>query len=367
MKKNWIYITLFSFVFLLTACSKDDPPGTIGQTPGNTDCEDSAEWTISSCAVFDGGPGKDGIPSVDAPNFILASDVDYLEDTDLVVGVFSDGALKAYPHPIMDWHEIVNDKIGNTSMAITYCPLTGTAIGWDRMIDGALTSFGVSGLLYNTNLIPYDRKTDSNWSQIGLESVNGTQAGNRITTHHLIETEWETWKTMFPNSLVMTEDTGFDRNYGTYPYGDYRTNHRFLIFPVSNEDERLERKERGLGILINGRAKFYNRGSFRDAPITVVPDNFLGTELVVIGSWDKNIVVAYERTLEDGTALTFTAIEDESNDSSAVMIDNEGNKWNILGVAVEGPREGSRLTAPESFIGYWFAWATFYPDLELYE
>ena len=351
-----IYTSGFLAIILLLCACKKKP---------DDNCENSPDWIIPSCEVFDGGPGKDGIPSVDEPNFSLVADVDYLSNNDLVIGVYMDGQVKAYPHPILNWHEIVNDVVGNVPMAITYCPLTGTAIGWDRTIEGEVTTFGVSGLLYNTNLIPYDRKTDSNWSQIFLKGVNGELASRRIQTYPVIETTWDTWKKQFPNSEVMNTSTGFGRDYDLYPYGDYRSNDNALIFPISNDDSRLGRKDRGLGVLINNQAKFYPVDRFVNGTFEVVSDYFQETQLVIMGSQEMNFVVVYESLLPDGTELQFAAVESEDN-SLVLMEDQEGNQWNMLGVAISGPRTGERLNAPESFVGFWFAWAAFYPNPEIF-
>ena len=191
-------LLLFALLYLFGSCA---------QSTDDT-CENSADWAIPSCEVFDGGPGKDGIPSVDEPQFSFTNTIDFLSGEDLVVGVYENGTYKAYPHPILDWHEIVNDNIGGRPLAITYCPLTGTAIGWERAIDGEVTTFGVSGLLYNTNLIPYDRKTDTNWSQIFLKGINGELNERSIETYPVIETSWETWQMLFPNASVMNTNTG---------------------------------------------------------------------------------------------------------------------------------------------------------------
>ncbi|MFQ5448036.1 MAG: DUF3179 domain-containing (seleno)protein, partial [Saprospiraceae bacterium] len=238
----------------------------------------------------------------------------------------------------------------------------GTGIGWVRQVNGFITTFGVSGLLYNTNLIPYDRNSDSNWSQMLLKSVNGPLIGKEIETYPLVETTWQTWKAMYPNSKIMNTNTGFNRSYGVYPYGGYKTNEQ-LIFPVKPDDTRLPRKERGLGIIVDGKAKFYRFEQF-DAPVAVHQDVFKGVELVVVGSSHQNFMAAYNRQLPDGTMLEFSAVVETGN--PVVMTDNEGNEWNIFGEAVSGPRAGSALTPTESFIGYWFSWGAFYPNAEIF-
>ena len=146
------YIISLCIVTLLISCSSTSnslETGNQDQTP---------EWLIPLNEVRDGGPGKDGIPSIDNPQFTNANSVDFLNDEDLVVGIINNNEVKAYPHIILDWHEVVNDDIGGNAITINYCPLTGTAFGWNSMVNDSPTTFGVSGLLYNANLILYDRK-----------------------------------------------------------------------------------------------------------------------------------------------------------------------------------------------------------------
>ena len=347
ISKN-LFLLLPILLFVFTNCGDDDASST--------------SWTIPSNEVFDGGPGKDGIPSVDDAKFATASATDYLANDDLVLGIQVGDEIKAYTHPVLDWHEIVNDEINGLAVAITYCPLTGTGIGWDRTIDGSVTEFGVSGLLYNSNLIPYDRKTDSNWSQMANECVNGNLINTPIQTHLLVETTWETWKAMYPDSKVLTTDTGKNRNYGTYPYGNYKTSSS-LNFPISIDDDRLHSKERVLGVLINGKAKAYQFDEFPGTDISILEDEFEGKKLVLVGSEDKNFMVAFEREFK-GTMRTFTPLQ---NESPAVMQDEEGNKYDFFGKVLEGTDVGELLESPTNYIGYWFSWGAFYPDTEIYE
>ncbi|TAK40289.1 MAG: DUF3179 domain-containing protein [Saprospiraceae bacterium] len=349
--------------FLLAACNGNSDQVTPGPGPGPGPGPNDTSWLIPKDQVFDGGPGKDGIPSIDNPQFSPAGSISFLAPGDLVLGVKVGDEIRAYPHPILDWHEIVNDEVNGIPMAITYCPLTGTGIGWDRTVGGSTTTFGVSGLLYNTNLIPYDRASGSNWSQMLLKSVNGSLKGEFVKTYPLIETTWQTWQSMFPDSKVLNTNTGYNRNYGVYPYGTYKTNHDQLLFPVDPDDERLLRKTRGLGVIVDGEAKFYRFNKF-DAQVTVQQDVIKGVELVVVGSSHQNFLTAFERKLADGTLLEFTAIVQSGN--PVVMKDNEGNEWNLFGEAVSGPRTGERLAQAESFIGYWFSWGAFYPGLEIF-
>ena len=354
MKKILSFFSIFIFAYGVYSCSNDDfvPPTTSGGGNAN-------DWLIPIDEVRDGGPGKDGIPSIDSPIFEDVSSINYLAPDDLVIGIRDGQNVKAYPHPVLDWHEIVNDVVGDKQLALTYCPLTGTAIGWNRRINGFVTTFGVSGLLYNSNLIPYDRTTDSNWSQMRLDCVNGELAGKDIELYQVVETTWSTWKSMYPNSKVLTTNTGFNRQYGSYPYGNYRTS-QSLLFPVSEDDNRLHPKERVLGVIADGKAKVYTFETF--ATSAVIEDTFKGFDLIIAGSKQDNYIVAFQRTFSD---LNFSPYSNSEN-TNIIMKDNEGNVWDIFGEAISGPRTGEVLKNVPSFIGYWFSWAAFYPETEIF-
>ncbi len=252
-----IYFSIL-LVFLWTIMACESEPDTRPSLGGGSNLTNDGTWSIPIDEVHDGGPGKDGIPALEFPIMIQAPNASYLADFDLIVGYKSNDEIRAYPHQILDWHEIINDGTKNENFAITYCPLTGTAIGWNRDIGNTTTTFGVSGLLYNTNLIPYDRFSGSNWSQIGLECVNGGLKGEKADVIQVIETTWGNWRNMYPETKVTSINTGHSRSYGTYPYGDYKTNHSFFIFPVSPKDDRLSSKQRVLGVIDNNSVKVYN-------------------------------------------------------------------------------------------------------------
>ena len=318
-------------------------------------------WTIPLNEVYDGGPGKDGIPAVSEPKFISVEEVDYLSDEDLVLGFAEGGEIRAYPHNILNWHEIVNDRVGDAYISVTYCPLTGTGIGWNRVIDGEVNTFGVSGLLYNTNLIPYDRLTDSHWSQIRGDCVNGKLIRRQIETHHLVETTWRTWKEMYPSSKVMSTETGYGRNYLVYPYAGYTLMDDFLLFPVSHTDSRLLKKERVHGIVISGSARVYQFSDFGEQVI-IKQDQFKGQDFVIVGNGKDNFIASYQSDPGDGTVLEFKAVQDQY---PVVMTDQECNAWDLFGMAVSGPREGTRLKPSGGFNGYWLAFAAFFPGAQI--
>ncbi len=350
-------------IIILTILSCSDSSDISTTIPGGGN---QNNWLVPTNQVLDGGVGKDGILALVNPGLIEPSNATYLQDEDLVVGYRVGDDFRAYPHKILDWHEIINDDLGSQSIAITYCPLTGTAIGWNRLLDGQITTFGVSGLLYNTNLIPYDRLTDSNWSQMRLDCINGNFLGDQISTYQVVETTWGTWKEMFPSTMVVSDNTGLGRPYGLYPYfdengADYRID-PFLIFPIEIDDSRLPRKKRVHGLIINGHAKVYPLSEFENET-TLIEDSFQGTDLIVIGDQHLNLVNSFQKALPDGSVLDFTPVQ---NQLPAVLADNEGNQWDIFGVALSGPRIGQKLVPTQSFIGFWFSWGTFYPGAEIY-
>jgi hypothetical protein len=357
MKIHLIATTLFSFLVSTSSCETENNLPSPGLNPGNS----GGDWLIPQNQVRDGGPGKDGIPALETPHRVTVGDPlnQYLSEEDLVLGFHHQGEIVAYPHPILDWHEIINDNVNGKAIAVTYCPLTGTGIGWDRMVDGAETTFGVSGLLYNSNLIPYDRNTNSNWSQIRLECVNGPLIGVDAVVLPLIELPWKTWKELYPESMVTSAATGYSRSYGSYPYGSYKTSSS-LIFPVIPTDNRLHAKERVLAVVVKGDARVYRFESFGPEP-ALIRDEFRGTPLVVAGIQDE-YMVAFATEAEDGTVLEFEAGPDKGT-----LADQEGNVWDLFGTAVSGPRTGQRLQPLKSFMAYWFSVAAFYPEPAIYE
>jgi hypothetical protein len=360
MKTISIFL-LASFV-MLSACTDEEITNLDGTPipPGGDDSNNQSSWLIPQNEVRDGGPGKDGIPAITGSDFGSPGEVNYLSDDDLVLGFVDGNDVRAYPHSILDWHEIINDNTENHSLAVIYCPLTGTGIGWDRVLDGKETTFGVSGLLYNTNIIPYDRETDSNWSQLLLKSVNGKLKGTTAKTYNLFETTWKTWKQMYPSTKVVTMQTGYNRNYGRYPYGSYKTSDN-LIFPISNNDPRLKPKERVLGVIIDEKAKAYKFDKTASGN-KVIGDSFQGTKLVVIKNANANFIVAFKRVLPDGTELGFEAVQ---NQLPVILKDNEGTTWDVFGRGISGPRAGAQLETVPQMMGYWFAFPAFYPDLEI--
>ena len=362
MKKALSYFAGYVFLtVLVTACFNKEP----GRSTGGT--IDDEIWLIPQTRVVDSGLGFDGIPALELPLLVDATDVDYLKPNDLVIGFFTGDNYRVYPHKILDWHEIINDRDDDLHFTINYCPLTGTGMAWDQFIKGQKTTYGVSGFVYNANLMPYDRRTESLWSQMLVRCIQGEKVGEEPVHYSVIETTWETWQQLYPNSSVLSISTGFERPYDVYPYinqltlADYRQD-EFLISPIGKDDRRLHRKERVLGVNINDEAKVYRFSSF-GGPISVISDKFQGEELVIIGSKDLKIILSFFADIDDQTLVFEPIIDDLPN----ILKDNEGNIWDVFGYATDGPRKGQQLGIPKSNMGYWFAWGAIFEEPEIFE
>jgi hypothetical protein len=223
-------------------------------------------WLINSQNIHT-GTSKDAIVSIDNPTFYDASDFnasnsdhsivfEYLSDTTKVIGLNINGDIRAYPHSVFNWVEIVNDEIGGEAISIIYCPLTGTSTAWSRNLHGNTTSFGVSGLVYNNNVIPYDRATDSYWSQIKSQCIYGQNIGMIPNTFPIVETTWKTWKTLYPNTKVLADITSKGHNCALHPYGNYETQPE-VSYPLTFADERLFSKRKVFAVVKNGKARVY--------------------------------------------------------------------------------------------------------------
>jgi hypothetical protein len=322
--------------------------------------EITGDWLIPASEVYDGGPGKDGIPAISKPEFVSNNAITFMDANDLIIGIKINNQVKGYPHPILDWHEIINDEIDDNYFSVTYCPLTGSTIGLNREINGTVTTFGVSGLLYNSNLIPYDRATNTNWSQMKLQAVNGELQGTKFNFVSMFETSWKTWQKIFPDARVVSSNTGYSRNYTRYPYGGYKTESS-LFFPVSNKDNTLHLKERVHGIIEDSKTYVFRFNLFEETT-KLYKKQIGGKNYLIVGSKDDNFIVSFYNTPRNGIELNFEIVQ---NSLPIILTDNEGNKWDIFGYAVEGKRKGERLEPTKSFIAYWFAWATFYPEISI--
>lgn len=296
--------------------------------------------------VRDGGPPKDGIPSVDEPSFWTADEADEnLDDRDVVFGLVRNGEVKAYPQKILVHHEITNDAVGDEPVAVTYCPLTGTAMGFRR----GEVEFGVSGNLVNNNLIMYDRETDSRWPQILGTAISGEFQGESLQEFRLIWTRWERWKGAFPETEVLSEDTGHVRNYGNDPYGSYKPERRgyysrdSTLFPALGDDDTFSNKHVVIGARTDDGRIAFEKEALRE---TQLLSGDVG-ETPHLAVYDSELDTAYVYRNPDGASFDY-------EDGQAVAGDGTGHDPADL------PLE--RLYA---FDAMWFAWSGFYPSTEV--
>jgi hypothetical protein len=322
--------------------------------------------SIPQSDLLDGGVGIDGIPSIQGGNFVSPTDplAEYLVPADRVIGLILDGQPVAVPHNILWWHEILNlDLDTGTGLAITYCPLTGTSMVFDRAAaDGA--TLGVSGLLFRSNLVMYDRNEPrSLWPQMKRGARCGAADGTPLPMVASIEMTWRGWQDLHPNTLVMGSEQGFDRDYQRYPYGDYeRLTNSTTLVPLGGLDGRRPPKERLLGIpTFNGGGIAFPFLAMNElGPHAAVHPQEAPDEVVVF--WDRNASGAMAFVPEAaGMVLTFQGGEDR-------IVDVEtGSEWRIDGLAVAGPLAGAQLEPiDEAYVAFWFAWADFHPETILW-
>jgi hypothetical protein len=211
-------------------------------------------------AIERGGPPRDGIPAIDQPKFVPAARSG-LRAQDRVLALRHRGVTRAYPVRILNWHEVVNDRIAGDAVAITYCPLCGTGMAFESVLRGPSgpkeLSFGVSGLLYNSDVLLYDRATESLWSQLREQAISGPLKGTRLAALALEHTTWESWRRRFPDTEVLSFDTGFPRDYARDPYAGYEAVSS-LMFRVQHRDDRIPPKEWVLGLAVGGARKAYS-------------------------------------------------------------------------------------------------------------
>lgn len=226
-------------------------------------------WTIGGDYLFV-ILGQDAIPAIDEPKFeaynerIAIDEGYFVGDDELVAGIEVNGTVHLYPQRIMNWHEIANDVIADEPIVFTFCPLTATPIAWKRTLsNGTVSTFGVSGLLHNSNVIPYDRDSESRWSQMLLSSINGPRRTEQAEQVQVVEATWEFWKQLYEAPLVLTRETGSPKDYSVNPYQEFVDQPEFIAYPTATNDERLPKKERVYGIIgEDGAVKVYQFKDF---------------------------------------------------------------------------------------------------------
>jgi len=341
---------------------------------------DSSEWktdfskhSVLLSEIFSGGPPKDGIPAIDKPNFDTVADADkWLKPLEPVILFERSGEARAYPLQILIWHEIVNDAVGGVPVAVTFCPLCNTSIVFDRRLDGRVLDFGTTGKLRFSDLVMYDRQTESWWQQATGEAIVGELTGKQLTFLPAQIISWEVFRQAFPGGKVLNRKTGHSRPYGNNPYVGYDNINSSPFLYTGPKDGRLPPMERVVTVSLNGEDIAYPFSVMEK--VRVVNDTAGGRPIVVLftkgvasaldgssipDSRDVGTAGVFERTLE-GRVLTFKI-------SGIRFVDTHtGSTWNVLGVATAGPLAGKRLTPIISGHHFWFSWAVFKPKTRIY-
>ena len=298
-----------------------------------------------------GGVHKDGIPSLDNPQLIQASDADYLEGNDLVFGVEINGDVRAYPLRIMGWHEMFNEVIGGVPVALAYCTLCGSGILFETQVTGRRKPliFGSSGFLYRSNKLMFDRATHSLWNQYTGKPVVGPLVDSEIELKQrpVVITSWDSWTSSHPNTKVLSLNTGHRRDYGSgVVYKDYFASSD-LMFPALVDQRDHRQKDYVFTIRQFGAARAWPLDAFDRK--RVINDRIADTPLLLLGDPAKRTVRAYERASHSFKAQN-GALQDET-----------GQSWRVTEAALNGPN-GESLPRVAGHISYWFAWNNYLGD-----
>ncbi|MBQ0718892.1 MAG: DUF3179 domain-containing protein [Gammaproteobacteria bacterium] len=267
--------------------------------------------------ILRGGPPRDGIPAIDKPVFMPATEAD-LAGNERVMGVFFKGIARAYPIRMLNRHEVVNDTFGATAVVVSYCPLCGSGVVFLLPSAQAASTFGVSGLLYNSDVLLYDRESESLWSQLMLQAISGLRRGERLTLVTATHTSWGEWQQRYPETLLLSTASAPGMSYSQNPYAGYESSEQ-LWFPVAHKSDALGAKERVLGLSINGVDKAY--------PYSELANSQGVFEDIVAG---KKVEIVWSQAAQ-----------------SAYVLDAEGQQL-------------------PSVSAYWFAWFGFHPQTLIY-
>ena len=270
--------------------------------------------TIPVEEIKHGGPPRDGIPSLDHPQFISPVEADFLDDNDLIIGLNINEQQQAYPIKILNWHEVVNDIIGGQEVVVTYCPLCRSAVVFNSRINDRVLSFGVSGLLYNSDVLLYDRQTESLWSQLLNAAISGEYSGTILEMIPSQVITWKEWRAKHPDTRVLSDETGFSRAYQSSPYELYELSDH-LMFPVTEQNYILPNKELVLGVRSGKRFIAFPLKELRKSENDVIY---------------KSVTVKYDQSRKSAIA------------------------YNTFGEVVP------------SVTLYWFAWYAFHPNTLIY-
>ena len=334
---------------------------------------DFSKTTIELSSLQSGGPPPDGIPPIDHPRFVAVEEAsEWIADREPVIFLELNQDVRAYPLQIMVWHEIVNDTIGGVPVTVTFCPLCYSAIVFDRRINGKVYDFGTSGLLRHSDLVMYDRQTQSLWQQLSGEAIVGEMVGRRLKMIPAALMGFGQFKSQHPDGKVLSKVTGYGRDYGRNPYAGYDDIRKTPFLYKGPLPKKVKPMEHLVTVMINGDAVAYPFSVLKKRP--VVNDEVAGVPIVVF--FDKTTRTALGREkIKSGKAIGAGAVFDRRVEGRTMsfakkgdfFVDREtGSIWNVLGVATSGPLKGKRLERVVSGDFFAFAWIAFRPHTRIY-
>jgi hypothetical protein len=400
MFRNWIFWILATGL-ILSACASTSPqPASVTESssppsdlltptllpkespPVRAESEfttDFSKHSVPYGEILSGGPPKDGIPPIDAPNFQSTREADeWLKDREPVVFVQVGEDARAYPIQILIWHEIVNDTVGGEPLVVSFCPLCNTAIAFKRTFNGQVLDFGTTGRLRHSNLIMYDRQTETWWQQATGDAIAGEHTGAQLEFYPATMISWADFKNLYPNGRVLSRETGFARDYGKNPYYGYDDiNQSPFLFNGVTPDQ-LPPMARVLTIDLNNEAVAYPYKILSEMKVN--NDTVGGEDIVVLWTegtvsaldtrnipegHDVGVAAAYSRLLDPSTGSGRTLTFKFSN--GKILDEQTGSEWDIFGQAVSGELLGKQLTPVISINHFWFSWAAFKPETRIYQ
>ncbi len=347
-------VSWLGVVALATGCGESENPSAPMEDGGS-----SGDFCVVPQQELIDGDGS-GIFALTNPPMVEAEhpDASYLSDDDRVIGLELDGEPVAVPLNILWWHEIVNLDGPETAVVVSHCPLTGSSLTFDRSVAGG-AAFRVSGLLFRNNLVmegPED--SGSLWIQMQRRGACGEGAGTPMPMHPSVEISWQGWRELHPDTRVVSEDTGFPRDYTTYPFGAYRDwNNRDVLVFQGPLDPRRPPKEPVFGVPLSDGGWVFPFGELQQHELLAVHTAAKGDRIVVLWNREFDGAAAYIARA-DGRELTF-----EVGGEASFRDVETGSAWRMDGIAVSGPLEGHRLEPlADAYVAFWFAWADFQPE-----
>jgi hypothetical protein len=378
---RYIKFEILAIAFLAFAAASAPSCSTIleAQKQGSGDARfrgwhtNTLKRSIDLNEIVSGGPPKDGIPAIDSPKFVPVSDArSWLRDQEPVIALEVEGEARAYPLQILIWHEIVNDEINAIPVAVTFCPLCYSALAFDRRLDGQTLRFAVSGLLRHSDMLMYDRETESLWQQFIGEAIVGDLTGKKLQQLPAQIVGFAQFVEGHPKGRVLSRETGHRRDYGKNPYVGYDDINATPFLYRGRRDDRLPPMEKVVAVEIDGKSRAYPHAVTRKQ--RVIHDRIGQQEIVVFhadGAASALDAPEIEKSKETGSTGVFDPRIDGRRlrfryDKSGFVDVETGSYWSILGLAVSGELEGKQLRRILHGDYFAFAWFAFKPDTEIF-